>query len=120
MKNNKDKRKMRFSELLRRMSLGRKILLVAWPIILILLLSFNLRILVDLGTYKIDAISSSMTQRMKIDFSDYLLPVETLINGLVTNIEARLSEGATIDDIEDYLVEQTDCMTGDFAKDSTG
>ncbi|MCR5322859.1 MAG: cache domain-containing protein [Lachnospiraceae bacterium] len=111
---------MKLREIFRRLTPVQKLLYTLWPVVLILLLTLNLVTLVGLGNYKMDAISHDVTQHMEIEFRDYLLPVETLLNGLVTNVEFMMDSGASTDEIEDYLVEQTELMTGDFAKDSTG
>ena len=84
------------------------------------LLTHNFTTLVRLGIYRMDSITHDITQHMQIEFEEYLLPVETMINELATNVEQLMDEKATTSEIEDYIVRQTELMTGDFAKDSTG
>ena len=111
---------MRLAEIFRRLNLWQKFLYTIWPIILIVLLLLNLVTLVNLGNYRIEQTSHDMTLHMQLEFRNYLTPVETLVNGLATNLEQMLDDGAEYEDFEEYLVTQTELMTGEFAKDSTG
>ena len=112
--------KIKITQVFKRLKFRQKLLYLLWPLVLILLLTQNFFTLLDFGDYKMAAISHDLTMHMKIEFENYLIPVETLINGLVTNVEQMMDEGSSAKDIEDYLVRQTDLLTGEFAKDTTG
>ncbi|MBO4414591.1 MAG: response regulator [Lachnospiraceae bacterium] len=112
--------KMKVDEIFRRLSPTQKLLYTLWPIVLIVLLTFNLVTLISLGDYRMAQTSHDMTLHMQLEFRNYLMPVETLINGLATNLDQMIDDGADYEEFEDYLVTQTDLMTGEFAKDSTG
>ena len=113
-------KKLKIREVFKRLKTSRKILYILCPIILIVLLTQNLITLVNLGNYQMDAITHDIIQHLQIEFKNYLIPVETLINGLGTNVEYMLDEGKSTEEIENYIVEQTELMTGEFAKDTTG
>ncbi len=118
--NVKKERRMKSGEVFVRLKTAQKLLYVLWPVILITLLAQNFTALLKLGNNKMDSISNEVTLNMEKNFRDYLLPVETLINGVTTNLNQMLDDGEGYDEFEDYLVSQTDMLTGDFAKDSTG
>ena len=112
--------KIKITQVFKRLKFRQKLLYLLWPLVLILIMTQNFFTLLDFGDYKMAAISHDLTMHMKIEFENYLIPVETLINGLVTNVEQMMDEGSSAKDIEDYLVRQTDLLTGEFAKDTTG
>ncbi len=114
------KPKMKLREVYRRLKPASKIIYLLLPLILAVVLVLNFITLIRFGNRQMSSISHDITQHMKIEFEQYLIPVETLINGLVTNVEQMMDEGAGYKEFEDYLVRQTDLMTGDFAKDSSG
>jgi signal transduction histidine kinase/CheY-like chemotaxis protein len=116
----KSGKRINIFQVFKRLKTGQKILYVLWPLVLIILLTQNFFASQKLGDYQIDSITHDITLHMQAEFEKYLLPVETLINGLATNVESRMDNGAGAAEIENYLVEQTELMTGEFSKDSTG
>ncbi|MBP5330980.1 MAG: cache domain-containing protein [Lachnospiraceae bacterium] len=117
---NKNNRKKSLKEIFMRLKTWQKILYLLWPVVITVILTQNFTTLIKLGNYRMNSISYEMTQRIKLEFDDYLLPVEHLINSMAANIEQMISEGADDEEIESFLVRQTNLMTGDFAGDSTG
>ena len=87
----KKSNRMWIIKVFKRLKTSQKILFLLWPIVLIVLLTQNLYTLMGLGSYQMDSITQDILQRMQIEFEEYLIPVETLINGLGTNIEKMLS-----------------------------
>ena len=112
--------RMKFREVFRRLKTSQKIFCVFWPLLLLTMLTHIFVSLVWLGIYRMDSITRDITQHMQIEFEEYLLPVETMINELANQVENMVDAKAQISEIEDYIVRQTELMLSDYAIDSTG
>lgn len=118
-KNDKSK-KMKYSEVIRRMTWGQRILYITFPVVVLAIIFLNVRTILRLSMSQMrnDGIIQATALRDSVE--EYLYVAEETVDNLARNVEYMQTEGASKEEIVGYMGVQTDIVSDVMAEDTTG